>query len=770
MDFQLMQQDVLQGMPFGYALHQFVRDNHGFPCDYIFLDVNDRFEEMTGLSAADLIGKRLTDVLPDIVHDPFDWIGTYAKTAYQGEKQQLEQYSVPLKRWYRIDAYAPREGYFVTLIKDITAEKQQEKRLLEMQQILQRQEIIINIYKKDDPDLRSFLAFVLSSALKMVESQYGYIFLYDDEKRKFTINTWSFDVMPDCRVQDPDAVYCLEDTGIWGEVVRQGKPIVINDFQADHPLKKGYPEGHVPIRSFASIPVCHNGRIVAAVGVANKATDYTEFDINQLTMLMQSAWLIQETRLHREHLHAAIENHSAAMLFIEPDSGRIVFANPAATRFYGYTQAELLDMSIQDINMIDQPAMKIPSGQSSEDGQPFITLPHRLKSGEIKMVDVFSSFIEYESRSVLFSIIFDVTDKEEAMKEIRHLAFHDYLTGVYNRRYFDESFTRLNTPQNQPLAVIVGDINGLKLINDNYGHATGDELIRAAVLHMRLALGKEHILARTGGDEFAILLPQTTESEVVWLTNHLEEELERFIDVEMNVEADGKARIYLSVSFGYGLQNGHITSLDELVKQAEDHIYRSKAYHDRSMRSHMVGAMMNTLFQKSEREERHSHRVSSYCELMAKALSWNMERVNKTKVAGRLHDIGKIGISEVVLNKPGRLNDAEWAIMKQHPGKSARILESTEEFKEIAAIVAAHHERFDGSGYPRGLTGQQIPREALVIAVADAYDAMTQTRTYRQPMSRAEAIQELQRCSGTQFDPQLVDVFVRRVLLVEEGN
>ena len=775
MDDKMLTDGILQDMPVGYALHQFVLDQDEQPCDYRFIDINPEFERLTGLSATTVIGKRITEVLPEILMDEFDWIGTYAKTAFEDVRQKLEQYSLPLKKWFRVDAYSPLAGYFVTLIEDITEEKEKAQQFNEMQQILERQEIIISIYQLDHLDQQSFLQYILQSALKMLDSKHGYIFLYDESNKTFTINTWSDDVMPDCQIKDQENMYYLDQTGIWGEVVRQRKPIILNDFSAPNSYKKGYPTGHVPIRNFASVPVLLGGKIVAAVGVANKSSDYTAFDINQLTMLMQSAWLIMEAkqqiaRVNMErHKYDQMLSRLPLMLCELDDSFRLTYINDAFCKFYeldrqqsiGKHYCEIVDQ--KNINLGIERFKKLSVNHPISHHMQQI---ERKKDRRWIEWRYFAAFNNQDKAVSYYSVGVDVTEKEEAMSEIKHLAYHDYLTGIYNRRFFDESFAAMNHEGNRPLAVIVGDINGLKLINDNFGHAAGDELIKAAVNNIRTVIQDQYILARTGGDEFAILLPQSSESAVNQLTNQLEEELELYTELPM----PNKKEVYLSVTFGYGIQSEQVNSLDELVRQAENHIYRRKTYNDKSMRSHMIVAMMNTLFQKSEREERHSQRVSRYCELLAKALSWDVERVNRTRVAGSLHDIGKIGISENILNKPGRLNRIEWEIMKQHPIKSAKILEGTEEYSEIAEIIETHHERIDGTGYPNGLKGEAIPEEAMVIAVADAYDAMTQTRTYRETLTKEEAIAELYRCAGTQFHPKLVDIFVKDVLMNEGSD
>ncbi len=287
---------VFKDMPLGYALHQFVTDENGKPCDYIFLDINPQFEEYIGLCSADIIGKEVTEVLPDIMEDDFDWIKTYAKVAYGGEKIQLEQYSYPLKRWYRVQAYSPQYGYFVTLFEDVSKNKKLETQMLEVQQVTKMQEILTSICNEGYSDQQVFLDRVLLRALDMTGSQYGYIYLYDEKKKEFKLISWTDDVMSECKITDKQTIYQLEKTGIWGEAVRQRKPIIVNDFQVPNPLKQVYPKGHAAFLNYLSIPVIHNEKIVAVVGLANKETGFTQFDTNQIIMLMQNAWLIKEAK------------------------------------------------------------------------------------------------------------------------------------------------------------------------------------------------------------------------------------------------------------------------------------------------------------------------------------------------------------------------------------------------------------------------------------------------------------------------------------------
>lgn len=193
-------------------------------------------------------------------------------------------------------------------------------------------------------------------------------------------------------------------------------------------------------------------------------------------------------------------------------------------------------------------------------------------------------------------------------------------------------------------------------------------------------------------------------------------------------------------------------------------MYRHKVIESNSMRGNIINVILNTLYEKNPREERHSKRVSELCQRIGVAMGLSETEINKLKVSGLLHDIGKIAIEEQVLNKPGRLTDQEWNEIKRHPDIGYRILSSSLEMMEIAQYILFHHERFDGTGYPRGLKREEIPLLSRIIAVADAYDAMTNARTYKKALDKDAAIKELIQNKGTQFDPHIVDVFIEKVL------
>jgi diguanylate cyclase (GGDEF)-like protein len=348
----------------------------------------------------------------------------------------------------------------------------------------------------------------------------------------------------------------------------------------------------------------------------------------------------------------------------------------------------------------------------------------------------------------------DITERKKAEEKLVYISFHDHLTDLYNRRFFEEELKRLDKDCNLPISIIMCDINGLKLVNDSLGHYSGDALLKKAAETIKKACREEDVIARIGGDEFVVILPKTDSDNTQQVSNRIKDLASK----------EKVANIELSISYGHDTKTLDTQSIVEIIANAENNMYRHKLSERSSMRSKTIDLIMNALFEKSNREAIHSNRVSSLCKAIGSKMNFDKESVNQIGIAGLIHDIGKIGIDEKILNKPGSLTADEKVEIERHPEIGWRLLSSTNEFSVLAQFVLSHHEKWDGSGYPHGIKGKEIPLESRIIAVADAYDAMTSERSYRKALCKDAATKELTRCSGTQFDPEIVDVFVNQVL------
>ncbi len=344
----------------------------------------------------------------------------------------------------------------------------------------------------------------------------------------------------------------------------------------------------------------------------------------------------------------------------------------------------------------------------------------------------------------------DITEEKQRQEELIYLGYHDQLTGLYNRRFFNEELIRLDSSGNLPLTIVQCDVNGLKLINDSFGHELGDKLLKRVANNLSDGCSPDGIISRFGGDEFALILPKTNRKEA-------EKIIKRIKGIISNERVGG---LEISVCFGFATKNHAEEEIKTVFKNAEDHMYRYKLYESKSARSKTIDLIINTLYEKNNREMLHSKRVSTLCESFAKWIGIGKEEVNIVKVAGLMHDIGKIGVDEKILNKSETLTDAEWEEIKKHSEIGYRILSSVSEFSEIAEYVLEHQEKWDGTGYPKGLSGDEISLEARIISISDAYDAMTGDRAYGKVLSKKEALEEIQMCAGSQFDPQLAKLFI----------
>ncbi|MDR3270604.1 MAG: diguanylate cyclase, partial [Peptococcaceae bacterium] len=319
---------------------------------------------------------------------------------------------------------------------------------------------------------------------------------------------------------------------------------------------------------------------------------------------------------------------------------------------------------------------------------------------------------------------------------------------------------RLNVSRNLPISIIMSDINGLKLTNDAFGHAAGDALLRRVAKILRTECRMDDIIARMGGDEFVILLPRTEAGQ----TAEMVQRIQWAIQAE-NIKGNHIRRypFVISLSFGWDTKSSEDEDINAVFKRAEDHMYRNKLEESSLMRIETLKLIMNTLHEKDEREELNAYKIGQICEAIGQELNLSVESIRELQTLSSIHDIGKVILDSAILNREGKLTEQEWVEVKRHSETGYRILESMKEFSQLADIVLAHHERWDGDGYPKGLKGYEIPLAARIIALADSYIAMTGLRQYRKTLSKEEAKEEISNNAGTQFDPELARLFTEKI-------
>ncbi|MFO7636686.1 MAG: diguanylate cyclase, partial [Clostridia bacterium] len=352
--------------------------------------------------------------------------------------------------------------------------------------------------------------------------------------------------------------------------------------------------------------------------------------------------------------------------------------------------------------------------------------------------------------TLVAELISNVYTRNQAEEKVRYQSFHDGLTGLYNRAYLEKEMERLDTERQLPIGIIMADLNGLKLTNDTFGHAAGDEMLKQTAEILKDSCRREDIIARWGGDEFVVFLPQTTEADAKAICQRMDDK---------SKETDVK-NIPLSLALGQAIKNHTSKDLEEILKEAEANMYQHKLAESQRVNRNVLDVMLKKLERKSFETESHYSVMQDVAHKIGKKIRLSQSKLGNLKILISLHDIGKINISEKILTKKGPLLEKEWKIMKKHPETGYRILRATKGFAQVAEDVLSHHERWDGSGYPHGLQREEIPLLSRITAIADAYEVMSAGRIYKKAMSQSEVIDELKRCAGFQFDPKLIEIFL----------
>lgn len=355
------------------------------------------------------------------------------------------------------------------------------------------------------------------------------------------------------------------------------------------------------------------------------------------------------------------------------------------------------------------------------------------------------------------STISDITTRKINEEEVLFLSYSDPLTRLKNRDFMKLQFESLKYQQDDHYFMIMCDINGLKLTNDAFGHQEGDQVVIAVSKVLRRSCRPTDIIARWPGDEFVILLKDINQNQVCQLIREITEEIAKIRDFHLNV----------NVAIGYAESSDALKSPEEVLNLAESRMYRNKLMASSSSRNATIRSLARTLHEKSTETEAHTMRITQLSKALGSRLELRKDQLDELELLSLLHDIGKIGIPEYILDKPAKLSDDEWAIIKTHPEIGYRIAKSTPALEHIAEDILAHHEKYDGSGYPQGLKGQAIPYLGRIINVVDSFDVMTHSRSYKKASDLAYAISELKACSGSQFDPDIVKVFLN--MIEEEG-
>lgn len=466
--------------------------------------------------------------------------------------------------------------------------------------------------------------------------------------------------------------------------------------------------------------------------------------------MTQQRIMKKRLRQSEAELHSIFENANG-IIYTLSSEGRFIFVSRGWTETLGHdvseVQGQLFERFVHPDSVpvcYDYLKEILTNGETKKSAEYQV----RHRNGRWRWHSSTGAAVKDDDGKPIYyvGLALDITERKKAEEEIKYLSFYDKLTGLYNRAFFEEELKRLDTPRALPLSLIMGDVNGLKLINDALGHWEGDKLLIKVAEILKKSCRHEDCIARWGGDEFITLLPGLDGVKASKV-------FERIKSASKSIEG---FPIQTSISLGMGTKSCAAQDIREVIKEAEDKMYRNKLLESRSIRSSFLFSLEKTLWTRSHETKEHCQRLQKIAYKIGRALNLPDSELDNLKLLAALHDIGKIAIPNSILENPGKLSPEEWETMKKHPEIGYRIAISSPEMAPIAEAILHHHERWDGTGYPLGLIGENIPLISRIIAIADTYDVMVNGRPYQKAVSKESAWGEIMRCAGSQFDPQLV--------------
>ncbi|BES66624.1 diguanylate cyclase [Gottschalkiaceae bacterium SANA] len=456
--------------------------------------------------------------------------------------------------------------------------------------------------------------------------------------------------------------------------------------------------------------------------------------------------------IERERLKMAIDTADLAFLDIEMDEDR-VHAEGRIFNGCKIMNIDDFDSFFSDIHPADQGEIAEKRRKLLDGQLEAFSIEMRLRlEGIERWIEMSLKNVAYDKDGKakrIIGVIRDIDEKKMERQRVEFLAHHDILTGTYNRNAF-ERYIRSNLPEEQyPVGILLFDVDGLKLLNDGFGHGEGDLLLTTFAASLKSEFETPTKIFRIGGDEFAVIIPNVEVDEISERQKKIRKKVGAF---DLPIQA--------SVSSGFGVIESKGKRLAESYQKAEDQMYRNKLWEKRKERDSMSATLIESLDSRTHENFDHFTRIQDMVIKMADAMSLNDQDKMALKKLAYAHDIGKLATPKEILYKPDTLNKEEWDIMQKHSEIGYRIASGLNDLALVANDILLHHEHWDGTGYPHGLKGDEIPLTARLIGIIEAFDAMTHDRCYREKWSREEAIEILRQESGSKFDPKLIDIFL----------
>ena len=701
--------------------------------DWHITFVNDTAAAVFGRTRESLLGKHVWEEFPEGVGTEFEQVYTQAfRTQTPG---LFELFSPVHGHWFEVNVHPASTGLTV-LFRNITEAREMRQRLSQSEQRYR------SLFEQNVDAV-----FMLDTSGRLIEANaacetlVGYT---PDEIRGFVYLSL-------VAHQNHHETQLLFYRVMKGEAGRQEITLL-------------HKTGRRVLADITKSPIFVDGSVVGVHGIAKDITEQRAAE--------------QALRESESLMRTIAEVSPVATTITRWDDGRILYANRHVSNLFGMdASVSLVGRSTRDVYARPEDRVRLRAALSGADllqNQEF-----ELRGADGRLFWVHGSFqrMSYRGEEAIFSVYHDVSEGRRQLAEAREQAERDPLTGLWNHRAFharlEAATHETERTAGKTLAVAVLDLDNFKFFNDAYGHAAGDDVLRLVADSLRRVCRVDDVLARFGGDEFALLMPRARPGATP-------EELAFRLEADLAATgisfrpADGAGTIPISVSAGVALFPDEAATRLAVMQLADDRLLRAKTGAGqggpapalrRTLRETVAGfpmldALLAAVDNKDRYTRRHSEDVMSHSLAIARALGLSADTQHDIEVAALLHDVGKIGVPDHILRKPGTLTEEEFEAVKQHPRMGVVIVAAVPGLEATLDAVGHHHERWDGGGYPEGLSGEAIPLAARIMAVADAYSAMTTDRPYRKGMAPAEARQILQDGAGTQWDLACVTAFL----------
>ena len=776
--------EAIEHLPVGFVRAEIVRDG-GRPVELILRDVNPQAAYMLGLPEHPLPEQNVRSILPGVAETALGWLAAGNAPPNDGAYAFNLERSV-LHGTLRVKIWTANENtLFLAVFEAAPPRKSDGVRAAAIHRVNQEQEILVRISAmllRATPDnLETIVRQTMAEAAKIATADRVYVFAYDFVRR-IGVNTyeWCADgISPQIGLLQHVPFEQMQE---WILSHKLGKTVAVDDIAAlakENPTRAALEPQE--IQSVIAVPLFLEAELYGFIGFDSVRSKHVytpkeeqilrQYGNNLLSTIVRVRFE-RALRKSEERYRFEKDLYQTTLLSVGDSvvstdiKGNIIFANRAFERLTGLCSKNVAGIPLEKVFLpvdeqsgetIEFPVRRVLQTGCSigpADNTALITAAGQKLSIEYSVSPVLNAEKRIQGAVLVF---WDVSEKRAALRQIEYLSTHDSLTGLLNRHSFGQEIQKILVPENLPLSMLVIDVNGLKLTNDAFGHAAGDLLIKSVSNILSRACRPRAMIFRMGGDEFVVLLPETDETGA----KRVKDKIVRFTS-EKNA-----GNVIISVAVGHYTVRDAPCDFLTAIKEAENDMYREKVVSGRKMRNQTIELIVGTINTRYQQERIHTDRVACFCRQIGTALHLTENEIASLETAGSLHDIGKVIVPKEVLGKPGALTTEEFALVKRHPETGYQILRSVDDLAVHAEVVLCHHERWDGGGYPQGLKGEQIPLYSRIIAIADAFEAMTAKRVYRDAMPFEDAIAELEKNAGLQFDPHITGVFVR--LLRETG-